>query len=72
MKHALVGAVSGQKPVKEFAGYLEKLPPGVQVVLVMVQCYGGGFADVIYTGGDAGKGLSPRNRCGFFATVGLR
>jgi hypothetical protein len=59
-------------PVKEFTGLLDKLPPRVQVVLVMVQCFGGGFADVLYTDGDATKPLSTRNRCGFFATIPTR
>ena len=56
-------------PVKEFYQLLEKLPPSVPVVLVMVQCFGGGFADFIYTDCDATKGLSARSRCGFFATL---
>lgn len=58
--------------VKEFTGLLDKLPPKVQVVLVMVQCHAGGFADVIFKNADAGSSiasLSDRNRCGFFATV---
>jgi hypothetical protein len=59
-------------PVKEFAGLLDKLPPRVQVVLIMVQCFGGGFADVIYNDADPAKGLSARNRCGFFATIPTR
>ena len=35
----------------------------------MVQCFSGGFADVIYDQADPRRGLSPRNRCGFFATT---
>lgn len=58
--------------VKEFTALLEKLPPRVNVVLIMVQCFGGGFADVLYTDADPVKGLSPRNRCGFFATLPTR
>ncbi|HEY2585964.1 MAG TPA: hypothetical protein VGI81_09400 [Tepidisphaeraceae bacterium] len=56
-------------PVSEFARLLDRLPPKVSVVLVMVQCFGGGFADVIFNDADVSKGLSPRNRCGFFATT---
>lgn len=59
-------------PVKEFTALLDKLPAKVRVVLVMVQCFGGGFADVMYNDGDANKELSPRNRCGFFATIPTR
>jgi hypothetical protein len=56
-------------PVKEFVKLLDRLPPKVSVVLVMVQCYGGGFADVIFNNADPMLGLSPRSRCGFFATL---
>ena len=59
-------------PVKEFVKLLDRLPPKVSVVLVMVQCYGGGFADVIFNNADPTQGLSPRNRCGFFATLPTR
>lgn len=59
-------------PVKEFSGLLDKLPAKVRVVLIMVQCFSGGFADVLYTDADANKPLSPRNRCGFFATIPTR
>jgi hypothetical protein len=55
-------------PVREFVKLLDKLPKKVSVVLVMVQCYGGGFGDVIFEGADSSKGLSSANRCGFFAT----
>jgi hypothetical protein len=55
--------------VKDFTALLDRLPPKVSVVLVMVQCYSGGFADVIFQNGDSVQGLSPRNRCGFFATT---
>ena len=57
---------------KEFAGLLDKLPAKVSVVMVMVQCFSGGYADMIYEGGDPAKGLSERDRCGFFATVSDR
>lgn len=55
--------------VREFVKLLDRLPPKVSVVLVMVQYYGGGFGDVIYRDADATHGLSPANRCGFFATL---
>jgi hypothetical protein len=53
----------------EFAGLLDELPVGVEVVAVMVQCFAGGFARLIFQGGDPDQGLSGRRRCGFFATV---
>lgn len=58
--------------VHEFAGLLDRLPSKVSVVLVMVQCFGGGFANVIYNDADPNKGLSPRDRSGFFATIPTR
>jgi hypothetical protein len=58
--------------VSEFVGLLDKLPARVKVMLIMVQCYSGGFADVIYNGGDANKGLSSKLRAGFFATIPTR
>jgi len=55
--------------VKELAKHLDKISDEVPVVMVMVQCYAGGFANVIFNEADAEKGTSPANRCGFFATV---
>ncbi|MEO1998762.1 MAG: hypothetical protein ABGZ17_26245 [Planctomycetaceae bacterium] len=48
---------------------LDQLDPHVQVVTIMVQCYSGGFANLVFQGGDDKQALSPSNRCGFFATV---
>ncbi|TWT29386.1 hypothetical protein KOR34_51980 [Posidoniimonas corsicana] len=53
----------------EFAGLLDDLDLRVDVVLVMVQCYTGGFSHLIYRGGDPERGLSPQRRVGFYATV---
>ena len=53
----------------EFARLLDRIDPGVDVVMVMVQCYTGGFSHLMYRGGDPSNGLSPQNRIGFFATV---
>lgn len=52
-----------------FVGELDKLEPQTPVVLVMVQCYSGGFANTIFIEGDPAQGLSGYNRCGFFASV---
>jgi len=59
-------------PVKEFVTLLDKLDPKVQVVLIMVQCHAGGFADVIFKDAQAGTQMSSANRCGFFATSAER
>ena len=48
---------------------LDGVRDDVPVVLMMVQCYAGGFANSIFEEGNTEKGLSAANRCGFFATV---
>ncbi len=53
----------------DFAKLLDGLDPKVDVVMVMVQCYTGGFSHLMYRGGDPAKGLSPQKRVGFYATV---
>ncbi|MEZ6061538.1 MAG: hypothetical protein R3C19_14425 [Planctomycetaceae bacterium] len=53
----------------EFVRMLDRLPAGVQVVTIMVQCYAGGFARYIFNDGDPARGVSRQARCGFFATV---
>lgn len=55
--------------VSELVGMLDKLPEGVEVIVVMVQCHAGGFARFIFNEGDPQKGLSRQKRIGFFATV---
>ncbi|WP_254508244.1 hypothetical protein [Anatilimnocola floriformis] len=52
---------------REFTGWLDQLPTDVPVVMVMAQCYCGGFAHTIFNGLDEKKGLSPQLRVGFFA-----
>ena len=55
--------------MSEFAKLLDQMDPAVDVAMIMVQCYTGGFARLIYQGGDPDKGLSPQRRVGFYATV---
>jgi hypothetical protein len=55
--------------VREFTAMLDKIPANVPVVMVMVQCYSGGFANTIFNEGQNEKGVTAANRCGFFATV---
>ena len=52
---------------REFARWLDELPPEVPVVMVMAQCYCGGFARTIFNQMDSSKGLSTHLRAGFFA-----
>lgn len=62
----------GSITVERFVEQLDKLGPDVDATLVMVQCYSGGFANVIYNGGDPAKGFSSRPRAGFFSTIASR
>jgi hypothetical protein len=55
--------------VQRFSLMLDELPQQKPVVAVMVQCYSGSFANLIYEGGNPKKPVAPQNRCGFFATV---
>jgi hypothetical protein len=58
--------------MRDFVKRLDKVPADVPVVLVMVQCFSGGFQHVIFKDGDPKNGLSEHPRCGFFATVHSR
>lgn len=51
----------------EFAKWLDDVPPQVPVILVMAQCYCGGFAHTIFRNAQRDDGLSPHLRVGFFA-----
>lgn len=51
----------------EFAAQLDRLPEGVTVVMVMVQCFSGGFAHTIFHEADAELGLARHVRAGFFS-----
>ncbi len=53
--------------MKTFTGWLDKLPSNIPVVLVMAQCYCGGFANSIFEGGEPNNGLASAVRVGFFA-----
>ncbi|TWU48861.1 hypothetical protein Poly51_47650 [Rubripirellula tenax] len=53
----------------EFTALLDRLPDDIDVVVVMVQCYAGGFARYCFVDGDPDQGLAKQRRVGFFATV---
>ena len=53
--------------VRELKALLARLPAGIQVVMVMSQCYSGAFANLI---SDAGPSEPSGNVCGFFSTTG--
>lgn len=54
---------------RTLANHLKSLPEGVEVMTVMVQCYSGGFANLLFEEADSTKGPGARPVCGFFATV---
>ena len=49
----------------EFKTLLARLMPGVQVPLVMSQCYSGAFAELMF---DGETGEPSGDVCGFFST----
>lgn len=51
----------------EFEKWMTALPADVPIVMVMAQCYCGGFARTIFPRLDKANGLSPQLRVGFFA-----
>ncbi len=58
--------------VKSLAKSLEKWPRNAPLVVVMVQCHAGGFANLLFEGGDPKNPVLNRNFCGFFAATGDR
>ena len=52
---------------KELQQWLGEMPRELPIVLVMAQCYCGGFAHIIFQDLDDTQGLSPLRVCGFFA-----
>ncbi len=58
--------------VSDFVKKLDQLPEQQSSILVMVQCYSGGFANVIFKDGDPQKEVSNYPRAGFFSTIQTR
>jgi hypothetical protein len=58
--------------VSDFVKKLDLLPIQQSTILIMVQCYSGGFANVIFQDGDPKKELSKHLRAGFFSTIQSR
>jgi len=52
---------------REFTRWLDVLPDSLPVIMVMAQCYCGGFTHSIYRDLDRKLGLAPQLRIGFFA-----
>jgi hypothetical protein len=55
--------------VSDFAKKMNRIPQQQSTILVMVQCYSGGYANIIFKDADPVKGLHKHARAGFFATV---
>lgn len=53
----------------ELVAELRKLPKSTPVTLLMVQCFSGAFANVIFDDADVTKELLDRKVCGFFAAT---
>jgi len=60
---------NGGLSVHELSAELSRLPSTAPVVLVMAQCYSGGFANVIFRDGDPKSPLLPQDLAGFFAST---
>lgn len=52
---------------REFSRWLDKLPAEMPVVMVLAQCYCGGFSRLIFQDLDESKGFTTHARVGFFA-----
>ena len=64
---------SGQSiDVRTLARAVEAFPVEAPLTLVMVECYSGAFANLLFEHGDPANSLSPHHICGFFASVPQR
>ncbi len=54
---------------RELARALQTGKSAAPLVLVMVQCHGGGFANTLFQDGDPKKPIWNRDFCGFFASI---
>lgn len=60
---------AGLLTVRDLAAELKKIPADRPVTLVMVQCFSGAFANLLFEDGDPKNGFIKRPFCGFFATT---
>jgi len=63
---------NGDFSTRELARALQSSKSKAPLVLVMVQCHGGGFANTLFTQGDPKRGVWNRDFCGFFASTAER
>ena len=62
----------GDYSTRELARAVKSWPAKNPLVVVMVQCHSGGFANVLFEGGDPKKPFVDRDIAGFFASTGER
>ncbi len=62
----------GALSVSNLAEALDGWPQDVPLIVVMVQCHSGGFANLMFEGGNPKNPVASRNFCGFFAATGER
>ncbi len=53
--------------MRDFTSWLDEMPADLPVILVMAQCYCGGFADTIFQDSKTRETLTSKTRIGFFA-----
>ncbi len=70
--NTLYAAWNGRFSTRDLARDLQRSRSKAPLVLVMVQCHGGGFANTMFQDGDPGKPLWNRDFCGFFASIAER
>ena len=58
--------------VTHLAAFLEDLPPGAPVTVVMVQCFSGAFGNLLWKEGDPQGAPINLDLCGFFASAATR
>lgn len=64
---------SGQSiDVKTLATAVDAFPAQTPLTLVMVECFSGAFANLLFDQGDPANSLSAHHICGFFASVPQR
>lgn len=62
----------GDLTVHQLSTYLDTLPASTPVTLVMVQCFSGGFGNLLFQGSDPQGAWAGRRLCGFFASLPSR
>ncbi len=70
--NTLYAAWGSTVSTRQLAQSLQKSKSTAPLVLVMVQCHGGGFANTMFQNGDPNGPVWNRDFCGFFASIAER